>query len=139
LPEDLPAVTGDRQRLSQILLNLLSNALRHTPAEGQVSITARQAGDKEVEVAVRDTGEGIAAGALPYVFERFYRTDQVRGRDTGGSGLGLTIARSLIEAHGGRIWVESEEGMGSTFTFALPVAVESRRVRYEHLSTRSQL
>jgi signal transduction histidine kinase len=139
LPEDLPAVPGDRQRLAQVLLNLLSNALRHTPAAGQISITARQMGEEEVEVAVRDTGEGIAAGALPYVFERFYRTDQVRGRDTGGSGLGLTIARSLIEAHGGRIWAESEEGMGSTFAFALPVAVESRRLLYDHLSTRSQL
>lgn len=137
LPDHLSPVAGDRQRLTQVLFNLLSNALRHTPAEGQISITARQTEEKEVKVTVRDTGEGIPAAELPHVFERFYRTDRVRSRDTGGSGLGLTIARSLIEAHGGRIWAESAEAEGSAFTFALPVAVASGRLPYDHLYTRS--
>jgi len=121
LPDHVPPVVGDRQRLAQVLLNLLSNALRHTPPGGRITVTARQIGEGEVQVAVRDTGEGIPEPELAHVFERFYRTDRVRSRDTGGSGLGLTIARSLIEAHGGRIWAESAEGEGSTFAFALPV------------------
>jgi signal transduction histidine kinase len=125
LPDRLSPVVGDRQRLAQVLLNLLSNALRHTPPEGQISVAARQVNEREVQVAVRDSGEGIPADELPHVFERFYRTDRVRSRDTGSSGLGLTIARSLIEAHGGRIWADSVEGQGSTFTFALPLSIES--------------
>ncbi len=76
-------------------------------------------------MTVQDTGEGIPAQDLPHVFERFYRTDQARSRDTGGSGLGLSITRSLIEAHGGRIWAHSTEGAGSAFTFALPLTVET--------------
>ncbi|HET89248.1 MAG TPA: HAMP domain-containing protein [Chloroflexi bacterium] len=115
----LPPVLGDGHRLIQVLLNLLSNALRHTPPGGQVTVILRSAG-QGVHVVVRDTGEGIPADALPHLFERFYRTDQARSRDAGGSGLGLTIARSLVEAHGGRIWAESEPGAGSTFTIALP-------------------
>ncbi len=120
----LPPIRGDGQRLIQVLLNLLSNALRHTPPGGNVTISLRPAG-REVHMAVRDTGEGIPADVLPHVFERFYRADQARSRearsrDGGGSGLGLTIARSLVEAHGGRIWAESEPGAGSTFTVALP-------------------
>lgn len=125
LPDRLSLIVGDRQRLVQVLLNLLSNALRHTPHKGQITVTARQVGENEVQVAVRDTGEGIPADELPHVFERFYRTDCGRGRDTGGSGLGLTIARSLVEAHGGHLWAESTEGDGSTFTFALPVSTDA--------------
>ncbi len=124
LPEDLPAVPGDAQRLSQVLSNLLSNALRHTPQGGQISVAARQVDGGEVRIAVQDDGEGIPVDELPHVFERFYRTDHARSRDTGGSGLGLAIARSLVEAHGGRIWAESVEGEGSTFAFTLPVATE---------------
>ncbi len=128
LAEDLPAVAGDEQRLSQVLFNLLSNALRHTPQGGQITVVAQQVDGDTVQITVRDDGEGIPAGELPHVFERFYRTDRARSRDTGGSGLGLAIARSLVGAHGGRIWAESVEGEGSIFAFALPVAIEPQPV-----------
>lgn len=128
LSEGLPTVAGDEQRLSQVLFNLLSNALRHTPQGGQIIVCAQQIDGEQVRIAVQDSGEGIPAGELPHVFERFYRTDHARSRDTGGSGLGLAIARSLVEAHGGRIWAESVEGEGSTFAFALPVSIEAQPV-----------
>jgi signal transduction histidine kinase len=122
LPDGLPIVVGDRQRLAQVLLNLLSNALRHTPPNGQIHIAARSLETTEVQISVQDDGEGIPQSELTHIFERFYRTDHGRGRDTGGSGLGLSIALSLIEAHGGRIWADSAEGQGSTFAFVLPVS-----------------
>jgi signal transduction histidine kinase len=134
LPEDL-LVDVDPQRMGQVLRNLLENALTHTPPDGEIAIAARAAcpepGRREgqwVEVSVRDTGSGIAAEDLPYVFERFYRADKSRSRATGGAGLGLAIARQLVEAHGGRIWVESTEREGSTFTFALPTSINSQEV-----------
>lgn len=126
--EGMPPVAGDAQRLSQVLSNLLSNALRHTPAGGRIIVAARQDENDRVRVTVQDTGEGIPADELPHIFERFYRTDHDRSRDTGGSGLGLAIARSLVEAHGGRIWVESVEGKGSAFAFELPLPIEPRAV-----------
>jgi len=122
--EGMPPVAGDAQRLSQVLSNLLSNALRHTAAGGQIIVAARQDKNDRVRVTVQDTGEGIPADELPHIFERFYRTDHDRSRDTGGSGLGLAIARSLVEAHGGRIWVDSVEGKGSAFVFELPASIE---------------
>ncbi len=115
----LPPVQGDVQRLQQVLNNLLSNALRHTMSGGQVEVVARAAGGG-LQVAVSDSGPGIAAEDLPYVFERFYRGDRSRARRSGGSGLGLSISRKLIEAHGGRIWAESEPGQGARFAFYLP-------------------
>ncbi len=122
LPRDLPRVWADEDRIAQVLTNLLGNALQYTPAGGRVSVTATHAGG-HVEVAVSDTGEGIAAEHLPHLFERFYRVDKSRARASGGSGVGLTIARSLVEAHGGRIWAESAgPGQGSTFRFTLPTA-----------------
>jgi len=121
LPDDLPLVEADPQRIEQVLGNLLSNALTHTPSGGEVVVTARARGGK-VAVSVSDTGEGIAPEHLPYIFERFYRADRSRSRATGGTGLGLAIARQLVEAHGGRIEVESEVGRGTRFTFTLPVA-----------------
>lgn len=122
LPAALPQVRMDPQRIEQVLYNLLANALRHTPPGESVTVTARQV-DGQVEVVVSDTGEGIAAKDLPYVFERFFRADRSRSRATGGSGLGLTIAKQLVEAHGGRIQAESAgPGRGSTFRFTLPVA-----------------
>ncbi len=120
LPDEPLPVIGDAQRLAQVLLNLLSNALQHTPPGGQISVSAQRAG-AEIHVAVRDTGEGIPREDVPHVFDRLYRADRARSRDVGGSGLGLSIARSLVEAHGGRIWAESELGEGATFTFALPL------------------
>lgn len=122
IPADLPKVLADADRLSQVLFNLVGNALQYTPAGGQVTVAARRQGD-EVQVSVRDTGIGVAAEHLPHVFDRFYRADRSRARLSGGSGIGLTIAKHLVEAHSGRIWVESPgEGKGSTFTFTLPVA-----------------
>jgi len=121
LPEDLPLVDVDPQRIGQALGNLLSNALTHTPSGGEVVIAA-QARGTEVEVSVSDTGEGIPPEHLPYIFERFYRVDKSRSRATGGTGLGLAITKQLVEAHGGRIEVESEVGRGTRFTFTLPRA-----------------
>jgi len=123
LPADLPEVQADADRLSQVLFNLVGNALQYTPGGGQVTVAARRQG-AEVHISVRDTGIGIAAENLPHVFDRFYRADRSRSRVSGGSGIGLTITRHLVEAHGGRIWVESPgQGKGSTFTFTLPVAI----------------
>jgi signal transduction histidine kinase len=118
---DLPPVFADRERVHQVLFNLLDNAVRFTPAGGQVTVTATRH-DGTVDVTVADTGPGIAPEHLPRVFERFYRVDSARSRDDGGTGIGLAIARSVVEAHGGRIWALSEPGRGSTFTFELPVA-----------------
>ncbi len=125
LEPDLPLVDGDAERLRQVLGNLLQNARNHTPPEGEIVVSARCVG-AEVAVCVRDTGAGIAPEHLPHLFERFYRADPARARATGGAGLGLAIARHWVEAHGGRIWVESEVGRGSAFTFTLPVAAPDR-------------
>jgi len=121
LPADLPPVKADPDRVGQILRNLLTNAVSYTPSDGKITVAARVTGS-EVEVSVRDTGAGIAPEHLPYVFERFYRADKSRARATGGAGLGLAIVRQLVEAHGGRVWVKSEVGQGTAFTFTLPVA-----------------
>jgi len=120
LPARLSPVNIDYNRISQVLHNLLENAIAHLAKEGTIMVTAKQEGSW-VEVAVIDTGEGIPAEDLPYIFERFYRVDKSRARATGGSGLGLTIAKRLVEAHGGKIEVQSELGKGSCFTFTLPV------------------
>jgi two-component system OmpR family sensor kinase/two-component system sensor histidine kinase BaeS len=124
VPADLPTVQGDPDRLSQVLRNLLVNALQHTPAGGAVTVTVA-ATPEGIEVAVTDTGEGIAAVDLPYIFDRFWRAEHSRTRDKrwpGGTGLGLSVAQSLVQAQGGRIWAESVAGQGSTFRFALPRA-----------------
>lgn len=132
LPEDLPPIYADAERVHQVLFNLLDNAVRFTPSGGRVTLTASPR-NGAVDVVVADTGPGIAPEHLPRLFERFYRVDQARSRDEGGTGIGLAIARSVVEAHGGRIWAESEPGKGSTFTFELPVAgaqeSETRRSR----------
>ncbi len=116
-PLDLPTVRADRSSLEQVLVNLIHNAIKFTPAGGEVALFAESTSG-EVRFAVRDTGVGIPADDLPRVFERFYKSD--RARSGGGAGLGLAIARHIIEAHGGKIWVESEEGRGSTFYFTVP-------------------
>lgn len=130
VPEDLPAVFADPERVHQVLFNLLDNAVRFTPAGGRITVTASRR-NGAIDVAVADTGPGIEAEHLPRLFDRFYRVDEARSRDDGGTGIGLAIARSVVEAHGGRIWAESEPGGGSTFTFELPVAdaTETRRSR----------
>jgi signal transduction histidine kinase len=121
LPDKLPPVNIDSHRISQVLRNLLENAVVHTAKGGSITVAVKQQGNW-VEVSVTDTGEGIPAEDLPNIFERFYRVDKSRARATGGSGLGLTIAKRLVEAHGGKIEAHSELGKGSRFAFTLPVA-----------------
>jgi histidine kinase len=123
IPADLPSVQADPDRIAQVLTNLVGNALQYTSEGGRVSVSAAaRAG--EMHISVADTGIGIPAEHLGQLFTRFYRVDKSRSRQSGGgSGIGLTIARHLVEAHGGRIWVESEgEGKGSTFTFSLKIS-----------------
>ena len=119
-PSVVPLVRGDRERIGQALLNLLHNAVKFSPPDSVVTIRVTPA-ESEVVVAVEDHGQGIPRSALPRIFERFYKVDRARTRGAGGTGLGLSIARHIVEAHGGRIWAESQEGTGSTFSFAIPV------------------
>ena len=116
--QGIDPVLMDVQRIGRVLNNLVDNALRHTPAGGTVSITTSRSEDG-VRVEVADSGEGIAPEVLPHVFDRFYRGDQSRSRATGGAGLGLAIARGIVEAHGGQIGVQSVPGNGSRFYFTL--------------------
>ncbi|WP_239071213.1 ATP-binding protein, partial [Amycolatopsis sp. SID8362] len=115
------ALTADPVRLRQIVGNLVTNAVRHTPPGGRVTIHVSSTVD-EVALAVADTGTGIAAEDLPHVFDRFWRAEKSRSRQTGGSGLGLAIVRHLVQAHGGTVTVESAVDTGSTFTVRLPKA-----------------
>ncbi len=124
LPPHLPPVEADPERLAQILRNLLSNAITHTPSQGEISITA-SLNESVIAISVQDTGEGIAPEHLPNLFERFYRADSSRSRATGGTGLGLAIVKQMVEAHDGQITVESQPGKGTCFTFTLPVAEET--------------
>ncbi len=127
LPAALPPVLSDPDRVAQVLRNLLINALRHTPPGGSVTVSAA-AWEETVAIAITDTGEGIAAEDLPHVFERFWRADPARARSGGvgtasSTGLGLSVAQSLVTAQGGRIWAESTPGAGTVFRFTLPLAV----------------
>ena len=117
--EELPAVLADPTRLEQVLVNLLHNAIKFTPPGGRILVAASQQNDRML-FTIQDTGVGIPADDLPRIFERFYKAD--RARSGGGTGLGLAIARHMVEAHGGRIWVESIEGKGSSFYFMIPLA-----------------
>lgn len=119
-PKGLPSVAGDEDRLGQILLNVASNALHYTPSGGVVTLSAAKR-NSEVEFVITDSGLGIPAEHLPHIFSRFYRVDKSRSREAGGSGIGLTIAKRLVEAHGGGIWAESPGvGKGSKFSFTIP-------------------
>ena len=120
IPSDLPSIYGDSVRLRQVLDNLLGNAIRYTPEGGKIAVRARAEKD-QVILQVSDTGVGIPAGDLPHIFEKFYRASNVV-EQVSGSGLGLAIVKSIVENHGGRIWVDSVEGEGTTFTIVLPIA-----------------
>ena len=141
LPDDLAPAQADPDRVAQVLRNLLVNALRHTPPGGSVTVTVSSTVEaallptvEALEIAIADTGQGIAPEDLPHVFERFWRADPARarlrvddeGRLAGGTGLGLSVAQSLVEAQGGCIWVESTPGEGTVFRFTLPL------VQYDH-------
>lgn len=121
-------VTADRRRVTQVIHNLVGNALRYTPAGGEIRLLAEGLADA-IRVDVTDTGAGIPPEHLPHIFERFYRVDPSRARETGGSGLGLTIARRIVEAHGGTMGVESAVGRGTRFWFTLPrpLATQARQ------------
>jgi len=122
LAPDLPHVLADEDRAVQVLTNLTGNALQYTPEGGRVTISAKRI-NSEIQFSIHDTGIGIPPEHLSHIFDRFYRVDKSRSRQSGGgSGIGLTIARAIVEAHGGRIWVESAGNeKGSVFTFTLPI------------------
>ncbi len=120
-PRQLPPVEADEKRIEQVLFNLLHNAQHYTPVHGAVTLSATVVANA-LQIAVRDTGCGIAEADLPHIFQRFYRVDRSRARATGGVGLGLAIAKKLVEAHGGKLDVDSHLGRGSTFTVYLPLA-----------------
>jgi two-component system sensor histidine kinase/response regulator len=122
---DLPPVSADPHRLEQVLSNLLSNALKFTPEHGAITVEMQRVG-ADVEVAVGDTGPGIPAHEMPLLFEKFSQTSSGRSAGTAGTGLGLLICRHLIEAHGGRIWAESNVGRGSRFVFRIPIQATDR-------------
>jgi two-component system, OmpR family, sensor kinase len=132
LPAGEPGlIDADAHRVDQMLANLVENAIKYTPAGGEVTVSTWRRGD-EVGVTVADTGPGIPPEALDHVFDRFFRVDGARRRTSGGSGLGLAICREIVEAHGGRVWVESEPGHGSAFSLALPAAVRMPPEREPH-------
>ncbi len=121
--ENLPPVLADRDRIGQALINLLGNALQYTPSGGHVTMTASLWKHHQIKITVIDTGIGIPSEHLPHIFTRFYRVDKSRSRAGGGSGIGLTITKRLVERHGGRIWADSPgPGQGSVFAFTLPAA-----------------
>lgn len=120
----LPEVEIDPDRIAQTILNLLTNALRHTPAGGSITLKAFLA-ERCLRISVSDTGSGIDPQDLPYIFDRFYRAEKSRSRSSGGAGLGLAIAKGFVEAHGGKLQVESELGKGSTFSFCIPLGAET--------------
>ncbi len=126
LSPDLPHVYADAQRIHQVVGNLIHNAIKFTPEGGVVTVCARSSEADEIVIAVSDTGSGIPADDLPRIFERFYKVERARSKEharpAGGTGLGLAIAKHIVQSHGGRIWVESVEGKGSTFYFSLPAA-----------------
>jgi two-component system phosphate regulon sensor histidine kinase PhoR len=115
------ALFVDPLKITQVVENLLDNALKYTPAGSRIQLTTRMQGLGEIIVAVRDNGPGIPSEDLPHLFERFYRVDKGRSRDKGGTGLGLSIVKHIVQLHGGRVWVESKQGEGTSFFFSLPL------------------
>ncbi|MDD5499021.1 MAG: ATP-binding protein [Dehalococcoidales bacterium] len=122
----MPEIEADRLRIEQVIANLLTNAIRHTPESGQILLSVKFEG-QDILTSIADTGEGIDAGDLPHIFERFYRAGDSRARCEGGTGLGLSIVKQMIEAHGGRVWAESHTGKGTVFSFSLPAGYANTR------------
>lgn len=118
--EPVPPLMGDASQLKQALINLLDNALRHTPSEGTITVRVWSQ-DRSIRLSVEDTGPGIDSQHLPHLFGRFYRIEQARDRQSGGTGLGLAIVKEIIEAHGGTIHAQSQVGKGTIFTITLPI------------------
>ncbi|MDI7261822.1 MAG: ATP-binding protein [Thermodesulfobacteriota bacterium] len=134
IPEDLPAAYADKDKIEQVLVNLIGNAIKFTPERGKIFVMAKPFFEEregrlshKIAVSVRDTGIGIPAEHLNSVFDKFYQVEGSLQRSAGGTGLGLAITKGLVEAHQGKIWVESEAGKGSAFTFTLPISEEERR------------
>lgn len=121
IPSGLPKVKADETRISQVMINLLDNAVKYTPENGSVTVVAR-AVNNTLQIDVADTGMGISEKDIPRIFERFYRVDKARSRELGGTGLGLSIVKHIVSAHGGQVWVKSELGFGSTFSFTIPLS-----------------
>jgi len=119
---DLPPVNADAHRIEQVLLNLLGNALRHTPKGGSLSLSVARTDQDRILISMQDSGPGIRPGDIPHVFDRFFRADVSRTGEGSSAGLGLSIAKALVEAHGGRIWAENVHGNGACFRFTLPIA-----------------
>ncbi len=117
----LPKIKADEARFSQVMINLLDNAIKYTPEGGSVTVAAKAVNDT-LQIDVSDTGIGIEGNDIPRIFERFYRVDKARSRELGGTGLGLSIVKHIVQAHGGQVWVVSEFGKGSTFSFTIPLA-----------------
>ena len=121
VPEPSVLVWADRDKVTQVLMNLVGNAIKFTPSDGKIGVSTANDRRGWVRVSIRDTGPGIPASEQEKIFEKFYQVTQDDGPKPKGTGLGLAIAKSLVELHGGKIWVESEEGRGSTFSFTLQV------------------
>jgi signal transduction histidine kinase len=122
----LPRMEVDPERMERVLRNLLDNAIQYTPVHGVVTVEARRAGSRWIEITVSDTGAGIPPEDVGRIFERFYRADKGRERARGHSGLGLAIVKEIVEAHGGRVTVQSAVGEGTTFRFTVPQAAGLR-------------
>ncbi len=130
LPAELPRVWADARRIRQVLNNLLENAIKYAPQGGQITVTCEEE-HENVVVNIADEGQGIPGELLDRIFDRFFQADGASTRKTGGSGLGLAIAKGIVEAHGGTIWAESLEGLGSVFRFSLPIVQEQDLMQNE--------
>jgi len=120
LPSGLPKINSDETRFSQVMINLIDNAIKYSPEGGSITISAKLV-NNVLQIDISDTGIGISEKDLPRIFERFYRVDKARSRELGGTGLGLSIVKHIVQAHGGEVWVKSELGLGSTFSFTIPL------------------